>query len=74
MLVCNFWKVPQAKLEFAQDCKRKGVPTVPSTVDEEKQYNPFMRVNEESVKTTLGLQGESAIKVMQELRRRKDNF
>lgn len=62
------------KLKFAEDCKAKGLSTVPSTVAEEKKYNPFMRVDHDSVQEALGLKGHSAFQVMRELRARKDNF
>jgi hydroxyacylglutathione hydrolase len=58
-------------------CKEKrGVspaePTVPSTIKDEKQINPFMRVNEESVQ--LHTKTSGGIETMRALRTEKDSF
>lgn len=33
------------KLSWAQDQKQKGLPSIPSTIEEEMDTNPFMRVD-----------------------------
>jgi len=62
--------------KYQSVCKKRdsGFPTVPSTVGEEKTYNPFMRVSEEAMKSALKMEGKNSIDVMAELRLRKDNF
>lgn len=37
------------KIKWTDAKRAAGEPTVPSTIGEEKTYNPFMRVNVESV-------------------------
>jgi len=60
------------KLEWAEAQRRAGVPTVPSTIGEEKTFNPFMRVNE---KTTQAHAGKTdAVATMKVLRAEKDAF
>lgn len=61
------------KLEWAKKQREAGQPTIPSTVAEEKTFNPFMRTREPSMAATLGVSG-SASDVMAALRQLKDRF
>ena len=63
----------QKKLEWAKKQREAGQPTIPSTVAEEKTFNPFMRTREPSMAATLGVSG-SASDVMAALRQLKDRF
>jgi len=55
--------------------REKNESTVPSTVAEELAYNPFMRVNQPTIKKSLGLsQDDDPITVMGKLRQCKDQF
>ncbi|KAI7697618.1 Hydroxyacylglutathione hydrolase [Sarcoptes scabiei] len=60
------------KIDFAKECQQRNQPTVPSTLDQEKLYNPFMRVNEAVIqarsKTT------DPIETMRWLREEKNRF
>merc|ERR1712004_391013 len=49
-----------------------ALPTVPSTIDEEKMINPFMRVGEGSVQAHTGT--TDPVETMAALRGEKDNF
>lgn len=60
------------KKSWAQNQREKNEPTVPSTIAEELQYNPFMRVKEESVQTYTN--SSDLMAVMGVLRTQKDNF
>lgn len=60
------------KMAWAQSKRSKQEATVPSTIEDEKKYNPFMRVNEESVQRHAG--ESDPIATMGMLRREKDNF
>mmetsp|Transcript_25984 Transcript_25984/g.44703 ORF Transcript_25984/g.44703 Transcript_25984/m.44703 type:complete len:266 (-) Transcript_25984:246-1043(-) len=64
----------QKKLAWAKETVQQGRFTVPSTVAEEKLCNPFMRVNQPSVAEVLGLPSSDPVKIMGELRHRKDSF
>jgi hydroxyacylglutathione hydrolase len=62
-------------LAWAEQKRANNEFTVPSTVAEELTYNPFMRVNEKSIKSAIGFaEDASAFDVMKEVRARKDKF
>ncbi|XP_053551218.1 hydroxyacylglutathione hydrolase-like protein [Bombina bombina] len=60
------------KLAWAKDRDDDDIPTVPSSLEEEFLYNPFMRVKEESVKKFTGK--TDPVDVMRALRKEKDEF
>lgn len=62
-----------AKIEWCQAKRAAGEPTVPSTIAEEKEINPFMRVNTEVVQKFAGSLGD-AIQTMTVIRKIKDTF
>jgi len=62
----------QDKMSWSQGARGKDQPTVPSTISEEKLYNPFMRVNEKSVQEHAGV--SDGVTTMGYIRREKDNF
>lgn len=61
------------KLAWAKAQSSKGQPTVPSTIDEEFTFNPFMRVREASVQAHAGKVGD-AIGTMAAIRAKKDVY
>jgi len=60
------------RLAQVKDQRRKGLPSVPSTLALEKRTNPFLRVNALAAK--MGMAGASEAEVFAEIRRRKDRF
>lgn len=54
--------------------RQNGIPTVPSTLAEEWETNPFLRPDSADLQQTVGLVGSEAAAVFAETRRRKDNF
>ena len=57
------------------DAKRaKGIPTVPSTLEQERATNPFLRPSSANIQATLGMQGAHIVDVFAEDRRLKDSF
>nr|CAH7756867.1 unnamed protein product [Callosobruchus chinensis] len=60
------------KIEQASELRNKNLPTVPSTIGEEKKYNPFMRVMMGEVQSHAGC--SDPVATMQSIRREKDNF
>jgi len=50
-----------------------GLPTIPSTLADEKRTNPFMRVHQRAV-IDFTNQSDDPVAVMKELRARKDAF
>jgi hydroxyacylglutathione hydrolase len=57
-----------AKWAWCQD----KVVTIPSTIEQEKLYNPFLRVNEQSISMRVGKM--DPVEVLQVLREMKDRF
>jgi len=68
----------QRKIVWAQEVCGRGEFTVPSTIGEELEHNPFMRVDQKAVRAHVGFDGERTeaedVKVMQTLRNAKDKF
>ncbi|KAK3552261.1 hypothetical protein QTP86_006080 [Hemibagrus guttatus] len=60
------------KLSWARARDDDDKPTVPSTLLEEFEYNPFLRLSEESVQKFTGK--SDPIEVLRVLRKEKDNF
>ncbi|XP_067647846.1 hydroxyacylglutathione hydrolase, mitochondrial-like isoform X2 [Eurosta solidaginis] len=60
------------RIEWAKLRRATKAPTVPSTIGEEKSWNPFMRVREPSVQQHAG--AKDPVKCMGNLRKEKDNF
>lgn len=60
------------KLCWAQDRTNSGYPTIPSTIADEFQTNPFMRVDESSVQCFAGT--SNPILAMKIIRQKKDSF
>lgn len=63
------------KLEWARKKREKNESTVPSTIGEELEYNPFMRVNSKEIRNTLNLTSKcSNEKVIGKLRDMKNSM
>lgn len=54
--------------------RAEGRPTVPSTLQDELDTNPFLRASDPAIRSTLDMQGASDVAVFAELRARKDAF
>jgi hydroxyacylglutathione hydrolase len=62
----------KSKLKWTIQQLNNQRSTVPSTIGEELEYNPFLRVEEEEIKVSTGK--NSPIEVLGELREMKNNF
>ncbi|MEX2036517.1 MAG: hydroxyacylglutathione hydrolase C-terminal domain-containing protein, partial [Xanthobacteraceae bacterium] len=49
-----------------------GQPTIPTTIDEEKLTNPFLRADVPEIAAAVGLAGKPAAEVFGEIRARKN--
>jgi len=67
-------KALQDKMTWSQERRATGQPTIPSTIAEELSFNPFMRVNIESIKNAVGTANDSDADTMMKLREAKNNF
>ena len=64
----------QQKMIEVQRLRAENKPTVPSTIEQERATNPFFRSDSINIQKTLGLEGQSPVRVFTELRKRKDSF
>ncbi len=64
----------QSRARGFEAAREKGRPTVPSTMSEELQTNPFLRASDPDIRKLLGMEGASDAEVFAEIRKRKDNF
>jgi len=67
-------KALQARAKQAAEQIAAGQMTVPTTIDEEKAANVFLRADVPAVAAAVGLAGKSAAQVFTEVRARKNKF
>jgi len=67
-------KVLAARAETVKRQITEGRPTIPTTIGEEKEANPFLRADIASVAALVGLSGKPAAEVFAEIRERKNRF
>ncbi|NWX40390.1 HAGHL protein, partial [Steatornis caripensis] len=65
-------EIVKKKLAWAKQRDDEDLPTVPSTLQEEFLYNPFLRVTEEPLQKFTGK--TDPVEVLRALRTEKDNF
>ncbi len=63
-----------ARIRDIDAARSRGLPTVPSRLDLERDTNPFLRADRDSVGRAVGLEGAEPARVFAEIRRRKDGF
>jgi len=61
-------------MKEVDDKRANGIPTVPSTLGQERATNPFLRADSPGIQSTLGMVGADVVDVFAEVRHRKDNF
>lgn len=64
----------EARQQQVEKLRHVEKPTTPTSIGLEKKTNPFLRVDEESIRRSLNMKSSSALEVFAELRRRKDSF
>jgi hydroxyacylglutathione hydrolase len=62
------------KLSQVEEKRRQGLPTIPSTLGEEKETNPFLRVQDPSLAKAVDMEGSTPEELFAEIRKRKDLF
>ena len=67
-------KALKARAEEAARQVAAGQPTIPTTIDEEKAANVFLRADVPAVAAAVGLAGKPAAEVFTEVRARKNKF
>ncbi|GGL75179.1 hydroxyacylglutathione hydrolase [Wenxinia marina] len=64
----------KSRAEAVRSARAEGRFTVPSTLSEEIETNPFLRADRPEVKAALGMQDAPDVDVFAEIRARKDRF
>jgi len=64
----------QEKMKWSKEQRANKKPTVPSTIMEEKLYNPFMRVSDAVLKKSVGSVSDWDEDTMMKLREAKNSF
>mmetsp|Transcript_36984 Transcript_36984/g.58180 ORF Transcript_36984/g.58180 Transcript_36984/m.58180 type:complete len:264 (-) Transcript_36984:122-913(-) len=65
----------QKKFQWVQKTLSEGGHTIPSTIGDEKKFNPFMRLNSKELRENLGVgEGASGDEVMRLLREKKNSW
>ena len=67
-------KALQRKYVQIKDLIYRNLPSVPSTIKDELEINPFLRANTKEIKTALNMLNDTNENVFAELRRRRDSF
>jgi len=62
------------KLQWAIEQRHRKQPTIPSTIGEELEYNPFMRCNLEIVASSVNLSAANPVTVLNAIRTRKNTW
>jgi len=64
----------QSRAKHIESLRADGKPTVPSTLREELDTNPFLRAGDKKIRELLNMQSAADADVFAEIRHRKDNF
>lgn len=64
----------QSRARGFEKAREQGRPTVPTTMAEELQTNPFLRASDPDIRKLLSMESASDAEVFAEIRKRKDNF
>jgi hydroxyacylglutathione hydrolase len=64
----------KARAEKVNALRAEGKPTVPSTMEEERRTNPFLRADDARLQHAIGMDGADPVMVFAEVRHRKDSF
>ncbi len=63
-----------SRVKKVRAARKRGEPTVPSSLADELATNPFLRASQPGVKAHLGMSGATDEEAFAEIRRRKDRF
>lgn len=64
----------KARAERVERLRTEGKATLPTTIGEELETNPFLRWGDASIRKHLGMEKATDAEVFAEIRKRKDNF
>jgi hydroxyacylglutathione hydrolase len=64
----------KARMAQVAATRAAGKPTVPATLGQEKQTNPFLRPDQPEIRKSLGMEQASTVAAFGEIRERKNRF
>ncbi|MGZ5621780.1 MAG: hydroxyacylglutathione hydrolase [Methylobacter sp.] len=64
----------QQRMDTVNQLRAKHLPTVPSTIEQELDTNPFFREDSLALQQTVNMVNKKPVEVFAEIRRLKDNF
>ena len=64
----------RARMATVTALRAQGLPTLPTTLGQEKATNPFLRCDNEQLRANLHLSGSDDISVFTQIRKLKDDF
>ncbi|WP_274627644.1 hydroxyacylglutathione hydrolase [Arvimicrobium flavum] len=64
----------KARAEKIEKLRAEGKATLPTSIGEELETNPFLRWDDAAIRKNLGMENASDAEVFTEIRKRKDNF
>jgi hydroxyacylglutathione hydrolase len=64
----------QKRMAAVKALRAAGKPTVPVSLETEKETNPFLRPNAPQIRKSLGMEGADTVAVFHEIRERKNRF
>lgn len=67
-------KALRMRVAEVERLRADGKPTIPSTIAQERDTNPFLRAASRDLRATLAMQDASDVEIFAETRRRKDTF
>jgi hydroxyacylglutathione hydrolase len=62
------------RIMHTKNIRAEHLPSLPSTIALEKATNPFLRCNDETITSNIGLQASDTIVVFKTLRKMRNNF
>ncbi len=64
----------QARTRDFEEMRMRGEPTIPASLADELDTNPFLRADDPVLAAAVGMPGADPVSVFAEVRKRKDNF
>ena len=64
----------ESKMDRLKSLDKQNIPSIPSTIGDEKRLNIFLKADDEDLINSLGLTGKSPEEVFGHIRNLKDSF
>jgi hydroxyacylglutathione hydrolase len=64
----------QNKMRIVKELRSRNISTIPSTLQEELECNPFLRTGSREIQENIGLTGENQVTIFTKIRQLKNEF